>query len=96
MIGYWVEDSPVKTNNPEVMATIYKKKDAVLIAVASWAAEDVNIKLNIDWKALGLKPSATADVPAVKDFQGKQTIDLNNTFLVPKGKGLLIIIRGAK
>lgn len=96
MIGYWVEDSPVKTNNPEVMATIYKKKDAVLIAVASWAAEDVNIKLNIDWKALGLKPSATADVPAVKDFQGKQTMNLNNTFLVPKGKGLLIIIRGAK
>ena len=93
MIGYWVEKNPVKTDNPEVLATIYKKKDAVLVAVASWAGEDVMAKLTIDWKSLGLKPSPTMNVPAVKDFQTKQSIPVNGTFLVPKGKGLLIVIR---
>ncbi len=93
MIGYWVEQSPVKTDNPAVLATIYKKKDAVLVSVASWATEDANVKLIIDWKALGLKRATTAEVPAVKDFQDKQTINLDNKFLIPKGKGLLLIIK---
>ncbi len=93
MIGYWVEQSPVKTDNPAVLATIYKKKGAVLVSVASWAAEDVKVKLIIDWKALGLKPATTAEAPAVKDFQDKQTINLDSKFLIPKGKGLLLIIK---
>ncbi len=93
MIGYWVEQNPVKTDNPAVLATIYKKKDAVLVSVASWASEDVKVKLIIDWKALGIKPTTEAEVHAIKDFQEKQTINLSNGFVVPKGKGLLMIIK---
>ena len=93
MIGYWVEQNPVKTGNPEVLATVYKRNDRIMIAVASWAAVDVNVKLTIDWKALGLKPSAIAAVPAIKDFQDKQSITLADGFMVPKGKGLIIIIK---
>ncbi|MDB5091250.1 MAG: hypothetical protein JWR09_5244, partial [Mucilaginibacter sp.] len=37
MIGYWVENNPVKTNNPEVLATIYKKDHSALVSIASWA-----------------------------------------------------------
>ncbi len=93
MIGYWVKGNPVKTDNAEVLATIYRKKDAVLISVASWAVEDVKVKLIIDWKALGIKPTTTAELPSVKDFQEKQTINLSNGFVVPKGKGLLMIVK---
>ncbi|MBL7847427.1 MAG: hypothetical protein JNL40_08170 [Cyclobacteriaceae bacterium] len=92
MIGYWVDKNPVKTDNPEVLATIYKRNDRVLVAVASWAASDVNVKLVIDWKALGLKPTTEANAPEIKDFQQKQLINLDG-FVVPKGKGLLMIIR---
>ncbi|MBL7863917.1 MAG: hypothetical protein JNK10_03510 [Cyclobacteriaceae bacterium] len=93
MIGYWVDTNPVKSTHPEVLATIYRKKDAVLVSIASWASEDVKTKLAIDWKALGLKPAAIAEAPAIKNFQDKQKIDLAGEITVPKGKGFLIIIK---
>lgn len=93
MIGYWVDPHPVKTNNPEVLATVYKRNDRMMVAVASWADSDVQVKLAIDWKALGLKPTDVADAPAIQDFQDKQSISLTNGFTIPKGKGLLIIIK---
>ena len=36
MFGYWVEDSPVKTDDPDVLATAYVRKGGALIALASW------------------------------------------------------------
>src|SRR5690606_29785670 len=57
MIGYWVPDCPVKTDNPDVLATVYKKKGKVLVSVASWASAETNIHLKINWKALGIDPS---------------------------------------
>jgi hypothetical protein len=93
MIGYWVEPNPVKTNHPEVMATVYKKNDRMLVAIASWAADDVTVKLTVDWKALGLKAATTAEAPAVKDYQVQQTVNLADGFVVPKGRGFLLIVR---
>jgi hypothetical protein len=44
MIGYWVDHCPVKTDHPKVLATVYQKKDKVMISLASWAEKDINIK----------------------------------------------------
>ncbi len=57
MIGYWDAACPVKTDNPDVLATIYVKKGKALITVASWAKARVNVKLTVDWKALGIDPA---------------------------------------
>lgn len=93
MIGYWVDKNPVKTDNPEVLATVYKRDDRLLVAVASWAANDITAKLVIDWKSLGMKPTTTAVAPAIKDFQDQQQINLTEGILIPKGKGMLLIIK---
>lgn len=93
MIGYWVEQNPVKTDNPEVPATVYRRNDRILVAIASWAATDVNVKLTVDWKSLGLKPTPIAEIPAIKDFQEKQVLNLTEGFTIPKGKGYLITIK---
>lgn len=93
MIGYWVKDNPVKTNNEKVKATVYKKDNALLIAVASWADADVGVKLDIDWKALEMKPSSSFYIPAIDDYQKEQTIKINDTLIIPKGKGFLIVIK---
>jgi hypothetical protein len=37
MIGYWDEQCPVRTNNPEVYATVYRKADETIVAVAQWS-----------------------------------------------------------
>ncbi len=93
MIGYWVDDNPVKTNHEKVKATIYRKDNATLVAVASWADTDVEVKLEIDWRELGLRPGSGMDFPAVEDFQEHQVLKVTDSFVIPKGRGNLIVLR---
>lgn len=94
MIGYWVENNPVKTDNNKVLATIYKKRGKVMISIASWAAEDTKVKLKIDWKAIGIDPAkATLSAAAIKNFQPAQNFDVNGEVPVQKGKGWLLILQ---
>lgn len=94
MIGYWVDDNPVKTNKAKVIATIYKKAGAVMVAVASWEDVDTDFKLTIDWEKLGIDPAkATITAPEIKDFQPAKTFALTDSIPVEKGKGWLLIIR---
>jgi len=94
MIGYWVESNPVKTDNEKVLATIYKKKGTALISIASWAENDTEIALKIDWKKLGIDPTkATITAPEMKNFQPGKTFGLNEKIPVQKGKGWLLIVK---
>ncbi|MDB5137684.1 MAG: hypothetical protein JWP37_4287 [Mucilaginibacter sp.] len=94
MIGYWVESNPVKTNNPEVLATIYKKNKSALVSIASWAADDTTIHLQIDWKALGIDPAkATITAPEAKNFQPAANFKDGEDIKVEKGKGWMLIIK---
>ena len=94
MIGYWVEDCPVKTGRPDVLATVYKKDGSALIALASWADGPARVELEIDWDALGLDPSKARMVaPAVRDFQEETSFEPGKSFQVPAGKGYLIEVR---
>ncbi|WP_295670223.1 glycoside hydrolase domain-containing protein [uncultured Mucilaginibacter sp.] len=94
MIGYWVESNPVKTDNEKVLATIYKKKGTALVSIASWAENDTEIALKIDWKKLGIDPTkATITAPEIKNFQPGKTFGLNEKIPVEKGKGWLLIVK---
>lgn len=94
MIGYWSENCPVKTNNDKVLATVYKKNGTALISIASWTDADVNVKLNIDWKKLGINPAkATITAPEVINFQSAKTFTTKDEITVPKGKGWLLIVK---
>ena len=37
MKGYWLDNSPVKTNHKNIIATSYLKSDRMLIALSSWS-----------------------------------------------------------
>ena len=94
MIGYWVDTNPVKTNNDMVLATVYKKHGAVLVAIGSWADTDTDIQLKIDWKQLGIDPAkATITAPDIAKFQTGRTFKVNEKIPVQKGKGWLLIIK---
>ncbi len=98
MIGYWSENCPVATTDPKVLATVYKKKGAALISIASWANADTPVDIKIDWKKLGIDPAnCTIQAPAIKHFQPAQVFTLSNKNLekltVPKGKGWLLIVK---
>ncbi|MBD1365116.1 hypothetical protein IDJ77_14940 [Mucilaginibacter sp. ZT4R22] len=93
MIGYWVPNSPVKTNNPKVLATVYKKANKALVAIASWADSDTSIKLSIDWKALGIDPTkAKITAQPIKNFQQANIFTEGGEIPVAKGKGWLLVV----
>jgi hypothetical protein len=59
MVGYWVPDAPVRTGRDDVLATTYVREDGrALIALASWATERVEVRLEIDEATLGIETSS--------------------------------------
>jgi hypothetical protein len=101
MVGWWVDTGPVRTGNGEVLATSYVRragrkgsKPSVLIALASWAKESVDVRLAIDWKTLGLDPKrAVLSAPAVENFQEAAEFKPGDPIRVEPGKGWLLILR---
>ena len=95
MIGYWVSNNPVKTGREQTLATLYRHADGKkwLVSLATWEASDVQVELQIDWKALDIDPQkATFHAPAITDFQEEQSWKTGEPITVPQGKGLLIVI----
>ena len=94
MIGYWSSDCPVKTSDSKVLATVYKKEKSALVSVASWDTNDTDVKLQIDWKALGIDPSkAIITAPEIKNFQPAKEFSIDETIHVEKNKGWLLWIK---
>jgi hypothetical protein len=93
MIGYWSARCPVKTDRPDVLATVYAREGKALISIGSWAPEDVSVRLNIDWGALGIDPAgAVLTAPEMSGFQHAARFEPAAPIPVPKGKGWLLIL----
>lgn len=93
MIGYWVPNSPVKTDRPDVLATVYQRKNRALVAVASWAPTAVDVKLTFDWAKLGIDANrAHIFAPPVRDFQEARDFRIDQSVPIVPGKGWLIEI----
>jgi hypothetical protein len=106
MVGWWVAENPVKTGNSDVLATCYIKRragaagrsaraaDGVMIALASWAKEPVDVRLAIDGKTLGLDPKkATLLAPAIDKFQPAAEFKPGDPIRVEPGRGWLLVLR---
>jgi hypothetical protein len=101
MVGWWVDRNPVKTGNPDVLATSYvRRRDgkgrstSVLIALASWAKDPLEVRLAIDWKELGLDAKkARLMAPAIDEFQDAAEFKPGDPIRVEPGKGWLLVLR---
>jgi hypothetical protein len=93
MVGYWDPACPVRTGRQDVLATAYVKQGTTLVAVASWASEPVDVKLSVDWPALGLDPAKTGFyAPAVPGFQMAALFQPNEKIPVAPTRGWLLIL----
>ena len=97
MVGYWSQECPVRTDMPNVLATVYMKKGKSLLALASWESKAVECSPTIDWKALGINPAkAVLYAPPVKDFQPERTFQVGERIPVEPGKGWLLVVSEKK
>ena len=93
MMGYWVSYNPVKTGRNDVLATSFVKDGKVMIAIASWAKKDSDIKLQIDWEKLGIDADkARLTAPDIKGFQEGFSLSPKDKIKVPKDKGFIFIL----
>jgi hypothetical protein len=93
MVGNWDDKTVVSTSNNEVFATAYLKNKKMLISVASWANEKVDITLSIDFKRAGLNPDKIQiTAPAIDKFQPERTFGKNEAIPVEPKKGWLLIV----
>jgi hypothetical protein len=94
MIGWWVHDTPVKTGRDDVLATSYVRRgNKTLIAIASWAPQTVDVRLAVDWKALGLSPGRVSlTAPEIAGFQPRASFKPGDVVSVEPGKGWLIVV----
>ena len=93
MVGYWDTGCPVSTSDPEVKATAYIKDDSVLISVGNFAASDKNVRLNIDWKALGFDPAKVrASLPRIENFQEETSLSISAPIPVKSKEGVLVLL----
>ena len=92
MIGFWVDGRPVKADRADVLATSYVRNGRTMVALASWAKERVDVRLAIDWKALGLDP-ATRDDHRAGDRQVPGRGDLRDRPADPGGAGQGVVAR---
>ncbi len=93
MVGYWSERCPVRTNHKDVLATAYVKEDKTLISLASWAAQPVGCRLEINWTALGLDATkARLHAPPVSGFQEEHLFKPGDEIQVQPARGWLLVV----
>jgi hypothetical protein len=91
LLGYWLPAPPVETGDPRILATIYQRDSRVLIALASWADEDVTIGLRLSPELSAGWSGARALTPAVEGLQQAATVDLAR-LVIPANQGLWVVL----
>lgn len=91
MKGYWLDNSPVKTNHENIIATSYLKSDRMLIALASWSEQDEKVNLDMDWEQIGFKSNRLFS-PKVDTLQAYQEFNLEGPITIPKNMGLFLVL----
>ncbi len=93
MVGWWEKQCPVRTGREDVLATAYVKPGKTLIALASWAPEKADVRLQFDWKTLGLDAGqARLVAPEIKDYQPAMTWRVDEPIPVEPKRGWLIYV----
>jgi len=91
MLGYWLEDAPVTTDRPGILATTYVRPNRLLIVLGSWSDADETVRLRVDPEFLPVGSSARPYAPDVEGLQRAADVDLSRV-RVPADRGLFVIV----
>lgn len=92
MLGYWHSENPVKTNNTNVLATVYLKKREALLCLYNFSDKPEKFSVNIDNNMLGFKPEYCSEIRFGKSSKKIKSID--RQLKLGKRKGIIIKLQG--
>lgn len=94
MLGFWEEHPAVSATDAAVKVTAYRKPGQVLLSVGNYSDEAKTVKLNLDWKQVGLNPQEVRLVaPEIKDMQPAGKWNIGDSITVLPRKGWLMYVR---
>ena len=89
--GWWDEACPVTLSEPDCKATAYVGEDRMLISVASWAGQTVQVQAFVripeSWKG-----RYRCVLPAIEGFQAEQAFAPGDSLTIEPNKGKIILI----
>lgn len=100
MVGHWAADAPVRTSHPQVLATTWLTDSGLVVALASWAEETVDVTLMYDGgpaASAGSAPSAgfamaPVTAPEIDGFQTAASYAPGQPITLDPKRGLLLMI----
>jgi len=92
MTGFWDDNCPVQTNDPDVKVTVYDSPERVLLAVGNFSDIFKNVQLSFNANYLSSEASGKQLLaPYIQDFQESSTFYASDIPIESK-KGLLLIL----
>jgi len=88
MLGYWHSKNPVKTDNKNVLVTVYLKNSSALLCVYNFSGRAEKFKLEINNELLGFKPGIALKMRFGK--KSKKVKNIYKNYRLGKRKGLII------
>lgn len=92
MLGYWHSENPVKTDNANVLSTVYLKSNEALLCLYNFSDKQEKFTLCIDENMLGFKPVTADKIRFGKSKRRLKNID--KPFKLNKRKGIIINLKG--
>ena len=93
MIGYWVDNSPLRINNNKIRSTVFVKDEKAMIVLASWSDNDVEIDMEIDLATLGYdRTSLQVSSPVMAGLQEYKEYNIDSPIKVPAQSGLILVL----
>lgn len=91
MLGYWHSENPVKTDNPDVLCTVYKKDGEALACFYNFSKKGVSFSFDIDRELLGFDAREAREVRFGK--KAKKIGDIHGEFKLKKRGGIIINLK---
>lgn len=90
MLGYWHSENPIKTDNSNVLTTVYLKDDSALLCVYNFSDYTEKFNFVIDNRKLGFSISKCSEIKFGKNRKTKK--DLSADFALRKRKGIILLL----
>ena len=93
MHGFWEKDPLVTASDQTVKVTTYVKDKQALFSIGNYSDEEKTVRLNVDWKKLGLDPMQVRLVaPEIDNFQKGCEWKPDEAVTIAPRKGWLIYV----
>jgi hypothetical protein len=92
-LPFFLKECPVKTDNTNVLASVYRKQGRAFVAIGSWATENAQVRLLINGNALGLNlDRATLYAPPIAGMQTEKLWKPDESISVAPKRGWFLVL----